>query len=226
LVVPEQVERDQAVTALSCLSDPVRRRLYEYVCEQATPVSRDQVAQATSVSRALVAYHLDKLAEAGLLEVDFQRLHGRRGPGAGRPSKRYARSAQEFSLQVPPRAYALAALLLAQAIERESTGAARAALLDVARDVGRSLGAAATKGPTRDALCQVLRDQGYEPITHKDGSIEMRNCPFHELAREHTGLACTMNHALVSGLTTAVAGSSLEADLDPAEGRCCVVVRG
>jgi predicted ArsR family transcriptional regulator len=117
-------------------------------------------------------------------------------------------------------------LLLAQAIERESTGAARAALLDVARDVGHGLGAAAPAGPSRDVVCQVLRDQGYEPAEHEDGSIEMRNCPFHELAREHTGLACTMNQALVSGLTTAIAGSSLEAELDPAEGRCCVVVRG
>jgi predicted ArsR family transcriptional regulator len=126
---------------------------------------------------------------------------------------------------MPPRSYALAALLLAGAIEREPTGSAKAALLEVARELGRSLGAAAASGRPREAVSQALLEQGYEPADCEDGSIILRNCPFHELAREHTGLACTMNQALVSGLTTAVKGSSLRADLDPAEGRCCVVVR-
>lgn len=221
----QEVDRDEAVSALSCLADPVRRRLYEYVCEQGTPAGRDQIAQANGISRALAAYHLDKLAGAGLLTVDYQRLHGRGGPGAGRPAKRYARSTQEISVTVPPRTYGLAALLLARAIEREPTGVARAALLDVARDVGHSLGAAGVGGEPRDVVNGTLREQGYEPAETADGTVELRNCPFHELATQHRDVACPMNQALVSGLTTAVAGSSLRADLDPADGRCCVVIR-
>ncbi len=34
------------VAPLSALDDPVRRRLYDYVCEQDQPVSRDQASGA------------------------------------------------------------------------------------------------------------------------------------------------------------------------------------
>ena len=76
-----------ALNGLSHLDDPLRRQLYEYVIESDRPVSREQAAAAASIGRTLAAYHLDKLAEAGLLTVSYQRPAGRGGPGPGaRPS--------------------------------------------------------------------------------------------------------------------------------------------
>ena len=40
---------------------------YQYVAECDGPVSREQAAAAASIGRTLAAYHLDKLAGAGLL---------------------------------------------------------------------------------------------------------------------------------------------------------------
>jgi len=71
---PKDFERQ--VEALSALDDPVRRRLFRQV-EARGELSRDQAARAAGVSRALAAFHLDKLVEAGLLEASFRRLSGR-----------------------------------------------------------------------------------------------------------------------------------------------------
>ena len=80
-------ERDQdPISGLSSLNDPVRRRLYEYVGTRDEPVARDDAATAVGISRTLAAYHLDKLADVGLLATSYARAAGRGGPGAGRPA--------------------------------------------------------------------------------------------------------------------------------------------
>src|SRR5438128_1362724 len=61
-------------------------------------------------------FHLDKLHASGLLDVEFRRPPGRRGPGAGRPAKRYRRSAAEFSVSLPAHRYDLAGLIMATAL--------------------------------------------------------------------------------------------------------------
>src|SRR5947199_9842736 len=63
------------------LADPVRRGLYRWVVAQAEPVSRDQAAEGAGVPRHTAKFHLDRLAADGLLETEFRRLTGRRGPG-------------------------------------------------------------------------------------------------------------------------------------------------
>jgi len=130
------------LASLSSLDDPVRRRLYEVVTGQDRPVGRDEAASAAGVGRALAVYHLDKLVESGLLTASYQRPPGRRGPGAGRPAKVYARSDREFAVTVPPREYELAARLLVQAVEADPGDRSRAALAEAARRLGTELGRA------------------------------------------------------------------------------------
>src|SRR5438067_3638 len=133
------VHHDPGLAALSGLGDPVRRRLYEFVAQRGEPVGREEAAAATGIGRPLAAYHLDKLVELGLLTPTYQRQPGRRGPGAGRPAKRYARSAGEFVASVPPREYELAARLLAAAVAADPGGTCRAALTAAAGQLGRDL---------------------------------------------------------------------------------------
>src|SRR5215218_11217440 len=104
---------NQDLDRLAALAEPVRRRLYEFVAAQADPVDRDAAAAGAGVGRPLAAFHLDRLAEAGLLDVTYRRRSGRTGPGAGRPAKFYARARHgELSVSVPPRQYDLAAEIL------------------------------------------------------------------------------------------------------------------
>lgn len=215
-------ERD--VAGIGALTGDVRRELYLYVCSAEGPVSRDQAAEAVDLPRHQAKFHLDRLEEAGLLEADYVRLTGRTGPGAGRPAKVYRRADTEIAVSLPGREYALAGELMAEAITR-SAGTdvpVTEALAAVARERGERIGEAATgEGPPLQIALAALTRFGYEPRL-EDGRAVMANCPFHALMQTHTELVCQMNHALLGGVCERIGG--LRAELDPAEGRCCVVL--
>ena len=219
------------VASVFSLGDPVRRELYEYVVGRHEPVGRDEAAEGVGIGRSLAAYHLDRMAEDGLLEVSFARRTGRSGPGAGRPAKLYSRSPRQFQVNLPPRDYEIAAQLLATAVEREATGRARASLEQASRDLGRELAAEAEQrrsdGDRRDdaaVLRDVLRERGYEPFRGDDGAIRLRNCPFDRLADAHRELICGMNLCLLEEAVATARGPALRAVLDPQPGMCCVAL--
>jgi predicted ArsR family transcriptional regulator len=212
------------VSSLSSLDDPVRRRLYEVVCERTEPAGRDEAAAAAGVGRALAVYHLDRLVEAGLLTASYQRPPGRSGPGAGRPAKLYARSDREFAVTVPPREYELAARLLVQAVESDPSDRSRAALLDAARRLGSELGSRFHGGG--GDLLAALAGQGYEPRRGEDGVIRLRNCPFHQLAEQHRDIVCGMNLGLIEGIVAGLGAIRARPVLDPQPGHCCVTIGG
>jgi predicted ArsR family transcriptional regulator len=209
---------ENALAELSTLADPVRRALFDYVVGQGAPVGRDAAAEAAGVSRTLAAYHLDRLADAGLLEVSYARQGDRTGPGAGRPAKYYERSGREVTVSVPPRSYALLARLLAGAAAADETGAVGSALSRAAHEEGVSTGRSGAE------LVGCLRASGYEPAVVGGGDIVLRNCPFHQVAQHQTALVCGMNHALISGILTGSGEDPERAELAPDDDRCCVVV--
>ncbi len=207
------------VTAVGALADPTRRALYRYVVARPVPVSRDDAAAAVGVPRHAARFHLDRLVAAGLLDVEFRRLSERRGPGAGRPSKLYRRSARQLDVTLPPREYDLAGRILAAGVE-ESTRTGGPVLDAVARaaaEEGRRIGGT-DPGPPSDVLAR----HGYEPRVEGDRLV-LGNCPFHALAADHTALVCGMNLHLLTALLDAL-GTAAGARLDPEPGRCCVVV--
>jgi predicted ArsR family transcriptional regulator len=225
---------EQDATGIAALADPVRRRLYSFVSAQSVAVSREQAADAVGVPVHQAKFHLDKLEAEGLLESEYARLGGRRGPGAGRPAKLYRRSAREISVSLPDREYELAGQLMADAIDgAAATGdSVIDTLYRLATIRGRSIGqeAAAIQGEPdspRAALSMAaaaLTRHGYEP-RDVGGRVVLVNCPFHRLAQTHTQLVCGMNHALISGLTSALEPHCPIAGLEPGSGRCCVVLR-
>src|SRR5262245_45336569 len=103
---------ERSIAGIAALDQPVRRDLYR-VLAGGEWRSRDEAAAALAIPRSVAAFHLDKLAEAGVLEVRFERLTGRQGPGAGRPSKLYRLANDEVAASIPERRYDLAAALLA-----------------------------------------------------------------------------------------------------------------
>ena len=208
-----------ALAALSNLDDPLRRRLFEYVADSEEPVSREEMAAALDIGRTLAAYHLDKLADAGLVTVDYQRPAGRGGPGAGRPAKVYTRTTTEMTVSVPPRDYELLARLLVSAVEQDTDGTVRAAVNDAARDAGRR--AVADSGGN---LLEALRGCGYLPGADDDGRVHLRNCPFHLVAQDHLDVVCGMNLRLIEGVIAGSDHPDAHAELHPRPDRCCVVI--
>jgi len=227
------------IAAIASLDEPVRRELYLYVAGHRREVGRDEAARALRVSRALAAFHLDKLVELGLLDAAFRRLSGRQGPGAGRPAKLYRRSTRQLDITLPQRRYDLAGRLLARALAAQRSPASRRVLERAAHDLGKTLGQAARgegrrrrtreprgprgpRGPLAAALA-ALDDCGFEPA-RVDGEVRLRNCPFDAVAAEARVLVCGMNLALVRGLVAGAGVRRARARSAPEAGACCVAL--
>jgi predicted ArsR family transcriptional regulator len=233
------------VAGIAALLEPARRALYLHVATQPDAVSREQAANAVNLPLHSVKFHLDRLVEEGLLDVEFRRLSGRTGPGAGRPSKLYRRSSRQLSVSLPERRYDLAGEVLATAIARSSGDDAPIAdaVRDAAGEAGRRIAAAAAHeskaavpgvasavGAGRvdhDDLvraARVLTRHGYEPRT-SDREIRLGNCPFDQLAAKHAELVCGMNLALIRGVIDGLGLRGLSTELAPQPGYCCVKIR-
>src|SRR5437667_4316744 len=158
------------IAAIASLDEPVRRELYLYVAGRGREVGRDEAARALRISRALAAFHLDKLVQQGLLDASYRRLTARRGPDAGRPAKLYHRSTRQLDLTLPERRYELAGRVFARALTAVAP-AARGALQRAARAEGRRLGADARRSTNGNAgsdrlpanAIAVLDECGYDP---------------------------------------------------------------
>lgn len=228
-------------SGIGALADPTRRALYEYVTGEAGPVGREQAANAVGLAVSTAGFHLDKLVAEGLLETEYRRLSGRTGPGAGRPSKLYRRSEEQFDVSLPRRRYDLVGEILASAFDRAAGGEQLdTALADCAAREGIDLGEQArAAGSTTNAegLAAALATQGYEPrvvdpaaggASDRPGAgracVELSNCPFDVLAQRHTELVCGLNQHFVQGVADGLGSEGATARLEPSEGRCCVTV--
>jgi predicted ArsR family transcriptional regulator len=222
--------------AIGVLSEPRRREVYDFVAAKDDPVTRDEVSEGLSMTRSLAAFHLDKLAYAGLLATSFSRPADRAsGPGAGRPSKLYGVSDLEIDVSIPPRRYDIAGRIMARAIASFSSrtdGAAAAAARRIAREEGLGVGAQYTVPgrKSRRKLLATVKDAltvcGYEPRI--DGtSVQLSNCPYHSLVDVAPRFVCELNESFVSGVLSGLGGDgAVEAELcGPMDGNCCVRVR-
>jgi predicted ArsR family transcriptional regulator len=221
--VPSELE------TLAALLEPNRRRLYQYVQRQPRAVSRDEAAEAIGISRALAAFHLDKLVQLGLLRTEYRRLSGRSGPGAGRTSKLYLRSRHQFAVSVPRRNHELLARLLAESFDSRTHIGPDA---EPGREYGRLLGSRARRRvrghprPTRLLECvkAVLETLGFEPYRTSSDEIRLRNCPFDPLSRLYTPLVCGVGQAVINGIVEGVGADLLRVGRDEDPNRCCGLV--
>jgi predicted ArsR family transcriptional regulator len=230
-----QDELPDALVALGTLGDPIRRALFRYVAAQPEPVGREQAAAAVGVAHHVARFHLDRLHDAGLLQVEYRRPAGRGGPGAGRPTKLYRPTSTEFSASVPERRYDIAGLVLARAMAAavdEGTPVGQA-LEEAACDAGHALGREAKAHRSRSrrhqpaalaAALDTLEAHGFTPRRDNGGYV-LANCPFRALAQEQPDVVCRLNLALVTGLLEEAGVGTATARLEPADDRCCVTVR-
>lgn len=225
---PRQNVPDPQIAGIAALAEPVRRDLFDFVVRSRSAVSREQAAEGVGVPGHTAKFHLDRLVEEGLLEVEFKRLTGRTGPGSGRPAKLYRRTDRELAVSLPERHYDLLSRILAKAVvEASDTGdEVTATVARVAREEGEAWGAdveARQDLGEVERLASGLVLGGYEPWV-EDETMYLRNCPFHRVAQEQTELVCGLNLEFVSGVAAGMHCSGLAPELNPHESRCCVSV--
>ncbi|HEX2026300.1 MAG TPA: transcriptional regulator [Actinomycetota bacterium] len=214
----------EAIGALAPLVDEVRRDLYLYILAARTEVGRDEAAEAVGISRALAAFHLDKLVDEGFLEAGYRRLSGKRGPGAGRPAKVYRTAGRQVDVSLPPRDYELAARVLLEA----STSGDRRRRAQAARRLGRELGRGArtrsTSPSARErALFRLLESRGFQPSEDEQGSIRLANCPFDSLVDDYRDTVCGLNRSLLEGVVEGTGAGRTAVPVERERG-CCVAL--
>jgi predicted ArsR family transcriptional regulator len=216
------------IERVALLRDPARRELYSYIHARGGPVGRDEAARKVGISRAMAAFHLDRLAEAGLLEVDYRRLSGRSGRGAGRPAKLYRPSATRAEASVPPTRYALAADLLLRAVrerrpDETSDQTLRRTGAEHGREVGARLSNARRARTPAGRIRAALDGLGYGPA-ERGSTVFLQNCPFHELVERHRDEVCGLNLAFLRGVAEGLDAGGLTVRSHDEPGMCCVAV--
>ena len=198
------------------LADPVRRRLLRMLEDSVEPRDIDGLAQVVALHRNTVRGHLDVLHRAGLVDKSSER---RASPG--RPRTLYARSTRS---EIPSTAgYRLLAEMLVTSLQRESDDPSEAA-----REAGRGWGRYFTDLPPPSQLpshpevvtriTAMLRDFGFDPETPSLApvtTIDLRDCPFRELAREQGQIVCALHLGLLEGSAAALGGSTVIESLEP-----------
>jgi predicted ArsR family transcriptional regulator len=204
------------------LADGSRYAVYQEVARGGEPLSTTAIAARLQLHPNTVRLHLEKLREAGLLEVSADR-HG----SVGRPQHRWAVVAQAPSLGLEPAGFRLLAHLLAEVAAQHSAEAPVSSVSSVstgqsgAADVGRRHGLASssthpagTGTPTVACLRAVmdeLADLGFDPslddgpdldqdLAHGLAGISFTRCPFRELAVLYPDLVCELHRGITEGL--------------------------
>lgn len=206
---------------LKALGDNTRYAIYLELARASHPLATAEVAATLGLHVNTVRPHLERMRDAGLLELEV----GARGT-VGRPQHRYALAADAPSLGLEPPIYPLATELLLRVAAGAGLGTAEAG--DAAREQGRLEGRAARRAEGAScvaALLERLSDLGFDPaaVDHGEGTtIAFCHCPFRALAEAHPELVCGLHRGLVEGFVDELdPGSSVRfrslVDRDPCQ---------
>ena len=185
------------------LGDDTRFAIYQELSNSPAPLSATELAERLTLHPNTVRPHLERMKEAGLVEVEP--IH--RGT-VGRPQLRYSLAPGAPGLGLDPPAHTLLAGLLAALAEQLGGDG-----LDAA-NLGRRWGTEA--GNRRQggrgclaALVAELDRLGFDPVESELGDdptgdarrvrVDFLHCPFRELAEAYPELVCNLHRGIVEG---------------------------
>jgi predicted ArsR family transcriptional regulator len=205
------------VKRLDVLGDPALRATVLLVRSARCPVTAVDVAELLDVPRSAARWRLERLADAGLLNVGFERRNGRSGPGAGRPAKTYSAAPETTAVEFPRRHYETLVGGLVDALPRRG----RAKNLDqVGYRFGLALGQAARLRPgttiraSLERLCRGLGRLGFqaavESASGNEAVIVSATCPLRPVVVTDPA-ARLLDVGMWRGLLAAAAGPTAAA---------------
>ena len=196
---------------LKALGDETRYALYRELAGSTAPRSAGDLADALDLHANTVRLHLERLKDAGLVDVEV--IH--RGT-VGRPQHRYSLAPGRARARVRP------------ARARAPRRPARRARRDDRRRRHRGPGHRARPGAARSppgatdasrscltVLAQELDRLGFEPAADPEAPrvdgvgtrIEFLHCPFRELAEAYPELVCNLHRGICEGVAEAGRGT-------------------
>ncbi|MGQ0825587.1 MAG: helix-turn-helix transcriptional regulator [Actinomycetota bacterium] len=194
------------LAVLKALGDETRFSMYRELAGSTRPLSATELADRLDLHSNTVRLHLERLREAGLVEVEP--VH--RGT-VGRPQHVYSLAAGVPGLGFDPPSYTLLAGLLAALAERVGADG------EEATAIGQSWGVEAARR-TRSRSCVTaltgeLERLGFDPGVADEGdrsAIAFLHCPFRELAEAYPELVCNLHRGICEGVVGEVGGGAVE----------------
>ena len=206
---------------LAAVGDPELREALLFARGRARPGTADELAEEKRLHRNVARSRLERLVDAGLLAVDYERRTGRSGPGAGRPAKTYAVVPQLATIEFPAEQNEFLAGLLVDALVARGGDEP---LREVGVQFGRQLARSARLRPAKrletgfERVCAAVRRLGYQAsLEHADEQravIATPTCPLRPLVRARPE-AVEIDRGMWAGL----AGSALDG-VEVGEVRC------
>jgi predicted ArsR family transcriptional regulator len=186
---------------LSAAGDPDLRSALAFVRGEDHSVTADELASGEGIHRNVARARLERLAGAGLVEIDLVRA------GVGRPAKTYRPAPELESIEFPAHHTSALVALLAEG---------RSDLKDVGVAFGRRLASAAGLQRGRRSLedvCAGLRRLGFQAAVEGD-VIVTPTCPLRPIVAAEPQVA-GLDEGMWTGLVGAPATCCVEGCLDP-----------
>lgn len=185
------------------LGDDTRFAIYQELAQAPAPCSAAELAERLALHPNTVRPHLDRMKEAGLVEVEP--IH--RGT-VGRPQLRYSLAPGAPGLGLEPPAHTILAGLLAALCEQLGGDGLDAA--NLGRRWGTEAGGRRQSGRgCLAALVAELDRLGFDPVESELSSgeegtrrvrVDFLHCPFRELAEAYPELVCNLHRGVVEGV--------------------------
>ncbi len=191
---------------LKALGDETRHTLYRELAGSTAPRSASDLAETLGLHPNTVRLHLERLREAGLIEVEA--VH--RGT-VGRPQHRYSLAPGAPGMGFDPPAHVLLAGLLAAMAE--ASGAESAGARATGRAWGKNSALRASESSCLGLLAAELDRLGFDPAADatvtRDGAtrIDFLHCPFRELAEAYPELVCNLHRGMCEGVAESRQGT-------------------
>ena len=193
------------LAVLKALGDETRFSMYQELAGATVPMTATDLAERLGLHANTVRLHLERLREAGL--VDVEPVH--RGT-VGRPQHVYSLAAGAPGLGFDPPSYTLLAGLLASLAERVGADAGDATAAGHAW--GTESGRRARSRSCVKALASEMQRLGFDPASEAQDNvtdIAFLHCPFRELAEAYPELVCNLHRGICEGIVDSIGGGSI-----------------
>lgn len=207
---------EQTLKITSVLSDPTRYYIYQYITKRHKDVTVQEIADNFDIHPNVARLHLSKLEDVNMLISETKKT----GKG-GRPSRLYRLSDDVIQLHFPFRDYQLLSKIAMTTMMSLGEAGKKALYLTGKRFGAELIDQEVSRHPhlteemsfehKLNAIKNAATLAGFYPEFESNSEktkiyFQIFNCPFKEVAMEHTETVCNMHYEFLRGMFESLFG--------------------
>lgn len=207
---------EQTLKITSVLSDPTRYYIYQYITKRHKDVTVQEIADNFDIHPNVARLHLSKLEDVNMLISETKKT----GKG-GRPSRLYRLSDDVIQLHFPFRDYQMLSKIAMTTMMSLGEAGKKPLYLTGKRFGAELIDQELSRHPqiseemTFDQRLQAMKNAatiaGFYPEFEPNSDqtkiyFQIFNCPFKEVAMDHTETVCNMHYEFLKGMFESLFG--------------------